>query len=317
MCKNRAVIADPTVDGVLTIREIPEPMPLPNEAVVSVKAFSLNRGEVRMSRAPRPNWRPGWDIAGVVTQEAADGSGPKAGTRVVGIMRFGGWAEQVAVPTHQLAALPENVTFAQASTLPVAGLTALHCLIKGGFLLEKHVLVTGATGGVGDFAIQLAKLGGAKVVANIRKPEQEAQVREIGADFVVIGEDLPGAEQYRPYALVLDSVGGTTLGRALEILDENSVVVSIGTSGGNLVTFDAQKFYGTGMTQLIGLILFDELKVVESATLGLERLAGLVSQGRLTPRISLEADWSQVAEIAQQLLDRAYPGKAVLHINGA
>lgn len=314
MSENRAVIADPTAKGVLTLREIPEPTPLPNEAVIRVAAFSLNPGEVRMSRNPRPNWRPGWDLAGVVATEAADGSGPKVGMRVVGVVKWGGWAERVAVPTSQLAALPENVSFTQAAALPVAGLTALHCLIKGGFLLEKHVLVTGATGGVGDFAIQLAKLAGARVIANVRKPEQEAQVREAGADHVVIGEELPQAEQHRPYALVIDSVGGKTLGRALEILDEFSTVVSIGTSGGDQVTFNAAQFYGIGLTKLIGMILFDEFKTTESADLGLARLAGLVSQGKLKPRISVEADWSKVGEVAQQLLNRSYPGKAVLHI---
>lgn len=314
---NHGVIADPAVEGVLAIREIPVPTPLPNEAVVSVRAFSLNRGEVRMSRNPRPNWRPGWDISGIVTQSAKDGTGPKEGTRVVGLMRFGGWAETICMPTDQMAALPDNVEFEAAATLPVAGLTALHGLMKGGFLLEKQVLITGATGGVGEFAIQLAKLGGARVVASVRRQEQEGQVRELGADHVLVGEDLPEAESYRPYALVIDSVGGKTLGRVLGVLDEHSVVVSIGTSGGNEVMFDASKFYGTGLTRLIGMILFDELKTVETATVGLERLAGLVSQGRLKPRISLLEDWSQVANVAQQLMDRTYPGKAVLRVTNS
>ena len=68
------------------------------------------------------------------------------------------------------------------------------------------------------------------------------------------------------------------------------------------------------MTTLYGLILFDELRTVEAASVGLARLAGLVGKGKLKPRISIEADWTEIADMAQQLLDRSYPGKAVLHI---
>ncbi|MBC7808884.1 MAG: zinc-binding dehydrogenase, partial [Akkermansiaceae bacterium] len=281
--------------------------------LVNVAAVSLNRGEVRMTRKPRPNWRPGWDFAGVVAD--ANGSGLAPGTRVVGIARSGAWAEQVAVPADQVAAIPDSVSFAQAATLPVAGLTALHALIKGGFLLERPVLLTGATGGVGDFAIQLAKLAGAFVVAQIRRPEQEAQVREAGADAVVIGDRLTDAKQYAPFALIVDSVGGQILGDALEIVEEGTRIVSLGTSAGDTVTFDASAFYGKGMTSLYGMILFDELKTVEAASAGLARLAGLVAKGKLTPRVSLEAPWTDADAVATQLMERAYPGKAVLHVS--
>lgn len=313
MSKIKAAVVMPEVAGKLQIQEIDAPLPASNEALVQVSAISLNRGEVRMSQAAVAGRRFGWDVAGTVQRAAADGSGPAEGTRVVGLVRSGGWAEQVAVPTAQLAAIPDNVTFAQASTLPVAGLTALHVLWKGGFLLERPILITGATGGVGDYAIQLGKLSGAIVVAQIRRPDQEPFVRTAGADHVVIGESLEEAKQYGPYALILDSVGGSLLGEVLGIVEEGTKVVSIGTSAGDKVTFDARKFYNAGMTTLYGLILFDELKTVESADKGLARLAKLVGQGRLKPQISLEADFEEIAEVAQQLLGRNYPGKAVLH----
>lgn len=313
----RAAVVAPDVPGRLQIQEVPAPVAASNEALLQVAAISLNRGEVRMSQTAVAGRRFGWDVAGVVAQAAADGSGPPVGSRVVAITRSGGWAEQVAVPTVQIAAIPEAVTFAQASTLPVAGLTALHVLWKGGFLLERPVLITGATGGVGDYAIQLAKLAGAIVVAHIRRPEQETFVRTAGADHVVVGESLAEAKQHGPYALILDSVGGTVLGEALEIVEEGTRVVSIGTSAGTKVTFDAQKFYNAGMTTLYGLILFDELRTVETADKGLARLAKLVGEGRLKPQISLEENWEQIAQVAQQLLDRSYPGKAVLHVNRA
>src|SRR4030095_12295790 len=98
--------------------------------------------------------------------------GPRAGARVVGFLPEGAWAERVAVPTHALAELPEKVTVSQAATLPVAGLTALHALARGGLLLGRRVLVTGATGGVGDFAVQLARLARAPVAARARRAAQ-------------------------------------------------------------------------------------------------------------------------------------------------
>ena len=253
-------------------------------------------------------------MAGMVEKAAEDGSGPPVGARVVGMVRAGAWAEQTAVPTDALAEIPANVTFAQAATLPVAGLTAYHALHKGGLLLGKNVLVTGASGGVGDYVLQLGKLAGASMTAHVRRPDQEAAAREAGAENVVVGETPAEAKAYGPFALMIDSVGGSVLGTVLGMVEEGTKVVCFGTSAGNSITFDAQKFYGVGMASLYGLILFDELKTVESASVGLARLAKLVGAGKLTPRISQEADWSEVDSVAQQLLDRAYPGKAVLTV---
>src|SRR5262249_49962213 len=155
MSANRAVVVDPEAPRRLAIRPVADPAPGRGEAIVAVRAISLNRGEVRRSTMAAAGWRPGWDLAGVVERAAADGTGPRAGARVVGLLPEGAWAERVAVPHHALAELPGKVTFSQAATFPVAGLTALHALGKGGLLLGKRVLVTGATGGVGDFAVQL------------------------------------------------------------------------------------------------------------------------------------------------------------------
>src|SRR5687767_8601343 len=127
----RALVTTKT-NGPVSIQDVPDPSPLPNEAIVSVKAVSLNRGETRNSIAAAEGVRPGWDLAGVVETAAADGSGPAAGSRVVGFTLGKAWAERVAVRSGDLAVLPEGVSFAQASTLPVAGLTALRTLKIGG-----------------------------------------------------------------------------------------------------------------------------------------------------------------------------------------
>src|SRR5882724_5721342 len=191
MSDNHAVVVDPEAPGRLVISPVAAPVPDRGEAVVRVRAISLNRGEVRRAGLAAAGWRPGWDLAGEVERAAADGAGPRVGARVVGLLPEGAWAERVAVPTYALAELPDKVTFSQAATLPVAGLTALHALAKGGLLLGRRVLVTGATGGVGDFAVQLARLAGAHVTASARRAEQSAAVRALGAHDVTVGDEIP------------------------------------------------------------------------------------------------------------------------------
>jgi NADPH:quinone reductase-like Zn-dependent oxidoreductase len=312
----RAVVVDPDAPGRLVIRDVEEPTPGPSEAIVRVHSVSLNRGESRGALLwAEAGVRPGWDLAGIVEQAAVDGSGPPVGARVVGLVRTGSWAERVAVPTDALAELPENLTCAQASTLPVAGLTALHALYKRGTLLDRKVLLTGATGGVGSYGIQLAKLAGAHLTAHVRRAEQEALIRAWGAETVAVGEDLAtAAKPFGPFDLVLESVGGDALPQALQLLAPDGLCVSYGTSAGYTVTYDAADFFMLGGASLYGLSLFHELPRVESAAIGLERLARMVSTGKLTPHIEVEAPWEKVAEVAQGLVNRKFVGKAVLHV---
>jgi NADPH:quinone reductase-like Zn-dependent oxidoreductase len=308
---NRAVVVDPNAPGRLVIREVPEPVTDRGEAVIRVRALSLNRGEVRRSGTAPAGWRPGWDLAGVVERAAADGSGPRVGARVVGLLPEGAWAERLAVPTHALAELPDKVTFTQAATFPVAGLTALHALARGGLVLGRRVLVTGATGGVGDFAVQLARLAGAHVTAVARRSDQTAALREWGAHDVVIGDEIPPAPKYD---LIVDSVGGRTLGTALAALERAGVCVTLGVSAAAEVTFDARAFFVAGRTTLYGLYLFTELGS-EPAKVGLGRLAQLVAAGQLAPHISLERPWTEIARVAEELMARRFPGKAVLTLD--
>src|SRR3954454_14364072 len=113
-----AIVNTPSGPEPVAIREIAEPEPMPNEALVAVHAFSLNRGELRLFQARPEGWRPGQDIAVIVLRAAVDGSGPASGTRVVGLCDWHGWAERAAVPSHRLAPIADNVPFAAAAALP-------------------------------------------------------------------------------------------------------------------------------------------------------------------------------------------------------
>jgi len=306
---NRAVVVDPVAPGRLVIQPVPAPVPDRGEAIVRVRAISLNRGEVRRSGMAEAGWRPGWDLAGQVEKAAADGSGPKVGVRVVGLLPEGAWAERVVVPTHALAELPDKVTFSQAATFPVAGLTALHALAKGGLLLGRRVLVTGATGGVGDFAVQLARLAGAHVTASARRADQVAALRQLGAHEVTVGDEIPPSPKYD---VIVESVGGRTLGTALAALQRAGVCVTLGVSASSEVTFDARTFFA-GRSTLYGLYIFTELGS-EPASVGLRKLADLVAAGQLAPHVSLERPWKDIAQVAQDLMARRFPGKAVLTV---
>jgi NADPH:quinone reductase len=310
----RAVTVDARGERRLVIDQVPKPQPGPGDALIRVAAFSLNRGEVRNALTEgRQGARLGWDIAGTIEKAAADGSSPAAGTRVVAVDAIGGWAEFTALPAMMIAPIPTHLSFAHAATLPIAGLTALHALRRGGELKGKRVLVSGASGGVGSFACQLAHLEGAQVVAAIRGPSQEPFVRANGADLVAIGPDLSAARPHAPFDLILESVGGASLGAALTMLAPGGTCVLFGVSESSEVHFDAGAFYRIGATTLYGLALHLEFRH-EPPSVGLAHLAGLVAEGKLKPSIEVEAPWTEIARVANDLMNRRYLGKAVLSI---
>jgi len=307
----RAVVVDPKSPERFVIKQIAPPSPAPSEAVVRVAATSLNLGELRRSMTAEAGARPGWDFAGTIERAAADGSGPPVGTRVVGLLISGAWAEMVAAPTSAVAPLPDGVSFAQAATLPVAGLTALYALERNGSLLGRNVLITGASGGVGHLACQLARYGGARVVAVVRRPEREKHAREAGAHEVVVSEDSSPAAKFGPYYLVLESVGGASLTAALSMLAPEAVCVLYGASATPDTSFDARAFYLKGGASLYGFILFHELRRQPAAE-GLARLVRFVAEGVLRAQIELEAPWTEIAGVAHRLYNRGIAGKAVL-----
>jgi NADPH:quinone reductase-like Zn-dependent oxidoreductase len=305
----RQIVVDRKAKGGLALRDFNAAEPSVGEAVVRVKAISLNRGEVKTALTDaQEGWCPGWDFAGTIERAAADGSGPAQGTRVVGIVPSGSWSDVVNVSAMQVAPLPDNVSFADAATLPVAGLTAWHALKKGGDLAGKRVLVTGATGGVGVYALQLAKALGAEPVAWIRDPAQEGYVKANGAAIAAVGAD--GARKHAPYGHILESCGGDILGEALTMMAPGTMCVLYGASENSMTTFDGSKFR-VGGTTLYGLFAGYEL-MFEPPAIGLARLAKMMSEGALRAAIDVESNWENVADIANDLMVRKFKGKAVL-----
>jgi NADPH:quinone reductase-like Zn-dependent oxidoreductase len=315
MTEIRAVVVDPSAPERLALRTVPLAEAYRDELTVRVTAISLNRGEVnRAVRQAEAGWRPGWDFAGVVEQAAPEGGGLQPGTRVVGLLASGAWAERVRVPKAFVAALPDGVTDAVAATLPVAGLTALHALRQGGLLLGRKVLIDGASGGVGHLACQLAAASGALVHAHVRNPAYREMVEEWCGAGTIVAPDLTAAAPFGPFHLIVDSVGGSALGAALAMLRPDGTCVTFGASEAPNVSFESRGFFGTGGARLYGLSMFHELRRVEPAADGLALLAELVARVVLRPRVEIEAPWTEVGTVARALLDRGFMGKAVLHV---
>jgi NADPH:quinone reductase len=292
------------------LRELPEPQPQRHEALVAVHAFSLNRGELRSIRNNGEGWVPGQDIAGVVLQSAADGSGPPAGARVVALTDELGWAQRVAVPRHRMAALPDNVSFSQAATLPVAGLTALRTLRHGAPLLGKRVLITGAAGGVGTIAVQLAARSGARVTALVGRRERAAGIKELGASEVVEGiENAQGR-----FGLILESGGGASLARAVQLVEAKGTVVVYGNSSGEPTTLSFADFRGAQNSRVQSFYYFTS-EAEDRFAPDLALLVSLIADGSLTPQIGVERSWREFAAVAEQLRDRRVSGKAILSVD--
>lgn len=288
------------------IAAVDDPRPAGNAALVAVRAFSLNRGELALLEARTEQWRPGQDVAGVVVEPAVDGSGPPAGSRVLALVEEAGWAELAAVPTDRLAVLPDQVSIEQAAALPLAGLTALRTLRLGGDLLGRRVLVTGASGGVGGTQVQLAAAAGAEVTAVAGARHHDILLTH-GTTSAV---DDPAAAR-GAYDLVADWVGGGFLSAAIGKVAPRGTVV-LGSGSPDKTPINIYDFFGHEGARIVAYLSYAH---PEPPAPDLAILTRLVATGQLDPVIGLTTSWTGLREATTAFAQRRLTGKAVLVID--
>jgi NADPH:quinone reductase len=303
----RAIVADDSAPGRIRLADVPEPVPAPHEALVRLRAASVNPGDLGEADKAPAGLVLGWEAAGVVEREAADGSGPARGTRVTTFSASGGWAELRAAPTEWLAPVPDGVDLADAATLPVAAGSALRAVREIGPVLGRRLLVTGATGAVGAYAVQLGAMAGAEVVAVARDLGQADRLRGLGASEVV---DRPSATSSRVDG-VIDNVGGDVLVDAFGMLHDNGVLVSVGRAARHDVVMGPDLLlsdWGRMRRDIRTFLLLHEDRRLDR---DLAVLARWVGEGRLRAQVDRVEDLDAGVEL---LAGRAWRGKLVLRI---
>jgi NADPH:quinone reductase-like Zn-dependent oxidoreductase len=305
---------------VLQLAAIERPRPGPREVLVQVRAAGLDRGTWHLMTG-RPYLvrlviglvRPkqpvlGLDVAGTVVAVGAEVTRFKPGDEVFGIGR-GSFAELTVAREDKLAHKPAGLSFAQAAVSGVSALTALQALEAGRFTKGERVLIIGASGGVGTFAVQLARLLGAEVTAVCSTSKVEL-VRSLGAAHV-LDYTTTDFTQQGTYDLILDIAGNTRLAKLRRILTPTGRLVFVGGENGGDYTA------GFGR-QLYALLLAPFVKqrflpfMAKEHYTDLERLARWLEAGSLRPVIDRECPLQDVAQAMRDLEDGRVRGKVAV-----
>jgi len=245
----------------------------------------------------------GWDVAGVVVETGAAANGFRVGDRVYSrpdIARDGAYAEYIAVKAHDCARKPERMAFAAAAGVPLAALTAWKALFdEGGLKSGQTVLVHGASGGVGSFAVQIAKAFHCQVIAVTSTPNVE-MVKTLGADRVVDYRKQDFATSVRDVDVVLDTLGGETQSKSWRVLREGGTLVSIVSAPDEAAGAERR---ARGRYAWV---------VPEGARLQL--LAGMIDAGKLRTVIDTVLPLSQAAAAHERSASGRARGKIILAV---
>jgi NADPH:quinone reductase-like Zn-dependent oxidoreductase len=325
----RAVLQDTYGPAeVLQLREVARPVPAGDEVLVRVRAAGLDRGVwhvmtglpylirfVVPSMGPRRPKVPvrGMDLAGRVEAVGREVARFRPGDAVFGWTEGGSYAEYATAPEDHLVAMPANLGFEQAAAVPISGLAALQAVrdvgeVKAG----QRVLVIGAAGGVGSFAVQLAKAFGAQVTG-VGSTAQLELIRSVGADEAVDYTRDDVTDGSRRWDVVLDTAGHRSLSRLRRALTPDGTLVIVGSEvRGRLVGGFDRSLRAVAWSRFVG----QRLRMLSSTPRqdDLQTLAGLLEAGKVTPLIDRAYPLAETAEAIRHLLAGNGRGKLVITV---
>lgn len=292
-----------------------------DEVLVEVKAAGLDRGTWHLMlgepyaarlafgiRAPR-NPVPGLDLAGVVVDVGASVTRFRLGDEVYGVGK-GSFAQFAAAKEEKLARKPVTLTFEEAAAVPVSGCTALQGLLDAGSLeAGQRVLITGASGGVGSFAVQIAKAHGA-VVTGVCSTSKIDLVSTLGADVVVDYTQTDFADSSRRYELILDIGGSSSLKRLRKVLTKKGTLVIVGAEGGGRILGIGRQLRAVALSPFVSQRL--KMLVAKDHFAALERLTKLIDDGHVRPAVHRTYPLADAAEAMRELEAGRVRGKVVV-----
>jgi NADPH:quinone reductase-like Zn-dependent oxidoreductase len=313
---------------VLRVEETDRPAIKDNEVLIQVHASGMDRGTwhlmagqaylIRLMgyglRAPK-NPIPGLDVAGTVVATGAGVTRFQIGDEVFGVSQ-GSFAEYARAREDKLTRKPAGITFDQAASVPVSGLTALQGLRDAGHLERgQHVLIIGASGGVGTFAVQIAKALGAEVTGVCSTAKIDL-VKSIGADHVIDYSHEDFANGSQRYDLILDLAGNSPLARLRRALTPSGTLVIVGgEDGGRWTGGMGRNLRALALTPFVPQRLTSLVSKQRQADL--ERLAQLIEAGEVTPSIGKTYPLHEAPDAMRHLQAGQARGKLVITVTGA
>lgn len=311
---------------VLALEEVEKPAPGDGEVLIRVRAASVNpldahfmRGRpfvarIAMGLTKPKRTRPGVDVAGEVESVGAGVTRFRPGDAVFGTCLGGAFADYVCALESRLAAKGPGLTFEQAASLPVAGLTALQGVRdKGGIEPGRKVLINGAAGGIGTFAVQLAKAYGADV-AGVCSTGNMDLVRSIGADRVIDYKKGDFTRSGESYDLILDAVGNLWFSAGRRVLTPNGILVAagggVGPHGPRLGRLAARLLTGLLQSRFSSrklIVLMAKMNAEDLAA-----LAALVEDGKIVPVLDVRHGLGEVREAIRYVAGGHTRGKVVI-----
>ena len=293
---------------VLKFENVPRPEPKENEALVRVIASGVNpadpltlSGKYAREFGTHLPLIPGYDIAGIVEKTGVKVTKLKAGDAIYGYPTFGGgWAEYVIVIEGEIAAKPASLNFTEAAAVPMGALTAWQALVDTAQVQPgQTILIHGGSGGVGSFAVQIAKARGARVIATASTANQDL-LKQLGADVAIDYTKTRFEEIAKDVDAVLDPVGKETLARSYDVVKKGGIVMSL-VARPDPVELEKRGIRGAAIS-------------VHPDAEDLAEIAHLIDAGKIKPVVTQVLPLSEAIEAQQQAATHHTRGKLVLRI---